>query len=161
MKLLTLSLLGALLQACSHTAEIERGSMHEQRVALWYEAFSRNDPALVEEILSADWVDIPPAPGQPKGPDGVKFIMAQLTAAFPDLRVTIRDILQDGDKVVVRSEITGTQRGPFLGIPGGERTLAIMAIDIHEFEGDRIARTWHTEDWMTGLQQLGVIEAHR
>ncbi len=68
------------------------------------------------------------------------------------------EILQDGNKVIVRSEITGTQRGPFMGFPAKSRKMTIQAIDIHEVKDGKIVRTWHTEDWMTGLHQLGVFD---
>ena len=40
----------------------------------------------------------------------------------------------------------------------GGRRLSIQAVDIHEFKDGKILRTWHTEDWMTGLNQLGAFE---
>ncbi len=54
--------------------------------------------------------------------------------------------------------ISGTQRAAFLGIPAANRRMSIQAIDIHELEDGKIIRTWHTEDWMTGLQQLGAFD---
>jgi predicted ester cyclase len=80
-----------------------------------------------------------------------------LGEAFPDLQVTVVEVLQDGDKVVVRSEITGTQLGVFMGVAGTGRALEIMAIDIHQVRAGRILHTWHTEDWMRGFAQLGVV----
>ena len=127
-------------------------------VTLWHGAFSRKDPKLLEDVLSESWEDIPAAPGQPKGLEGVKHILAGLTTAFPDLNVRIEEMLQDGNKVIVRSEITGIHRGPFMGITPKHRKLAIQAIDIHEVRNGRIVRTWHTEDWMTGLHQLGAFD---
>ena len=127
-------------------------------VALWYDAFSKKDPTLLERILSEGWVDIPPAPNQPPGPEGAKQILVELTTAFPDLKITIEDVLQDGSKVIVRSKIEGTQRNALMGFPAKNRKLAIQAIDIHEFKDGKIVRTWHTEDWLTGLRQLGVFE---
>jgi steroid delta-isomerase-like uncharacterized protein len=100
----------------------------------------------------------PAAPGQPTGREGMKYILDQLTTTFPDLKVTIEEILQDGNKIIVRSEITGTQRKIFMGFPAKNRTMTIIAIDIHEFKDGKIVRTWHTEDWLTGLHQLGVFE---
>ena len=50
-------------------------------VTLWYEAFNRNDPALLDRILSEKWIDIPPAPGQPAGLAGAKQILVELTTA--------------------------------------------------------------------------------
>ena len=127
-------------------------------VTLWYEAFNKKDPVLAETILSESWVDIPAAPGQPPGSKGVAHVLVELTTAFPDFTVTPAEILQDGNKVIIRSEITGTQRGPFMGFPAKNRKMTIQAIDIHEVKDGKIVRTWHTEDWMTGLHQLGVFD---
>src|SRR5882672_1723041 len=57
---------------------------------LRYEAFNRNDPALLDQVLSKTWIDIPPAPGQPPGPEGAKQILTDLTTAFPDLSIKIK-----------------------------------------------------------------------
>lgn len=129
-----------------------------RNITLWYEAFNKRDPSLVEKIMSEDWVDIPAAPGQPSGRKGVEYILDDLAKTFPDFTVTPVEILQDGNKVIVRSEITGTQQGPFIGFPSKNRRITIQAIDIHEFKDGKIVRTWHTEDWMTGLHQLGAFD---
>ena len=134
---------------------------YKKDVTLWYEAFTRKDPALLDRILHDDWVDIPSAPGQPAGRESVKPLLAQLTTTFPDLKLTIEDILQDGNKVVVRAKMAGTQTQPFLGFPSKNRKIDIQVVDIHEFKDGKIVRTWHTEDWMTGLRQLGVFENTR
>src|SRR6059058_5054416 len=82
----------------------------------------------------------------PAGPGGVKPLLAQLTTTFPDLKLTIEDILQDGTKVVVRARMAGTQSEPFLGFPSKNRKMDIQVVDIHEFKDGKIIRTWHTED---------------
>lgn len=125
--------------------------------ATWYEAFNKKDATLVDRIVSETWVDIPSPPGTPAGPAALKQTLVALTTAFPDLRLTIEDVIQEGDKVVVRSEITGTQKEAFFGIPSKGRRLSIQAVDIHQIKDGKIIRTWHTEDWMTGLHQLGVL----
>jgi steroid delta-isomerase-like uncharacterized protein len=134
-----------------------QGDNMKTDVILWYEAFNRKDTALLERVLSEKWVDIPPAPNQPPGAEGAKQILVELTTAFPDLKIKIEDVLQDGNKVIVRSEISGTQRNPLVGFPAKNRRMAIQAIDIHEFKDGKILRTWHTEDWLTGLHQLGIL----
>ena len=75
-----------------------------------------------------------------------------------ELHFKIKDVLQEGNKVIVRSKISGTQRGALMGFPAKNRKMSIQAIDIHEFEDGKIVRTWHTEDWMSGLHQLGVFD---
>src|ERR1700754_2279308 len=76
----------------------------------WYEAFNSKDASIIDRIIGPEWVDIPSPSGTPLGPQGLKDLFTQLTTAFPDLYLTIEDVLQDGDKVVVRSTITGTHR---------------------------------------------------
>jgi steroid delta-isomerase-like uncharacterized protein len=139
----------------AHAAELDS---LKSIVTLWYQAFDKHDPALLDKVLSETWVDIPPAPNQPPGPAGAKQILAELTKALPDLRVAVLDMLQDGTKVTVRSEISGTHKSALLGFPAKGRKLTIQAIDIHELRDGKIVRTWHTEDWLTGLHQLGVFE---
>ena len=145
------------LTLCSCTLMTTKNN-YKSDVALWYEAFNQKDSTLLDRVLSETWVDIPPAPGQPAGPAGAKQLLAELTTSFPDLKITLEEILQDGNKVVVRSEIAGTHQAAFIGFAAKKRKLSIQAIDIHEFKDGKIARTWHSEDWLTGLHQLGVFE---
>jgi len=150
-----LLVLGVLLCAPTHADE---RNTYMKDVTLFYEAFNTKDLGLLDRILSEHWVDIPAAPGQPAGREGAKHLLVALTTTFPDLTVTIEEVLQDGNKVIVRSTITGTQRETFMGFPAKNRKMTIQAVDIHEFNDGKIVRTWHTEDWLTGLQQLGVLE---
>lgn len=150
--LMTLVVLGLSVNAVADDRSINMND-----VTLWYAAFDKHDPSLIDKILDKNWVDIPAAPGQPPGPEGAKRILDELTTSFPDLKVTIAEILQDGNKVIVRSEISGTHQAVFMGFPARNRRLTIQAIDIHEFRDGKIVRTWHTEDWLTGLHQLGVL----
>ena len=155
MRTSVLTLLCFLLCSYAHAEDM---STYKKDVTLWYEAFNTKAPALLDRILSEHWVDIPAAPGQPPGREGAKHILVELTTTFPDLKVTLEETLQEGNKVVVRSTMNGTQRAPFMGFPAKHRTMTIQAVDIHEFNDGKIVRTWHTEDWMTGLHQLGVFE---
>jgi steroid delta-isomerase-like uncharacterized protein len=131
----------------------------KKTVLLWYHAFDGNNPILLDQILDENWVDIPSPPGQPTGPAAAKATLAGLRAAFPDFAIKVNDVLRDGNKVIVRSTISGTQRGAFLGLPSTGRAILIQAVDIHEFKNAKIVRTWHTEDWMSGLRQLEQLKA--
>jgi steroid delta-isomerase-like uncharacterized protein len=129
----------------------------KQIASQWYEAFAHHDAELLEKILAPSWIDIPSPPTAPHGPGVAKATMAMLTSAFPDFDIRVEDIIQEGNKVVVRSTITGTQRQAFAGLPATGRSMKIQAVDIHEIENGKIVRTWHTEDWMTGLRELGHL----
>ncbi|MGO4312699.1 ester cyclase [Pseudomonas sp. KB_15] len=135
-----------------------QSSQNKRDVELWYAAFDQNDPSLIDHILSKDWIDIPAGANQAPGPEGAKAVLHHLHSTFSDFSIKIEEVLQDGDKVIVRSRISGIQSGVFVGgAPTGQR-IDIMATDIHEFKNGKIVRTWHMEDWMTGLHQLGVLK---
>jgi predicted ester cyclase len=135
-----------------------QSSHYKQDVELWYAAFDKNDSSLIDRILSEDWTDIPAGANQAPGPAGAKAVLHHLHSTFSDFSIKIEEVLQDGDKVIVRSRISGIQSGVFVGVaPTGQR-IDIMATDIHEFKNGKIVRTWHMEDWMTGLHQLGVLK---
>jgi steroid delta-isomerase-like uncharacterized protein len=142
------------------TGHAQQAPGDKEAVRIWYAAFDQHDPVLIDRILSPEWVDIPAMPDQAAGPAGAKQVLASIEQTFPDFRITVKDVLQDGNKVVVRSEITATQRGRFAGHAATGHKIVIMAIDIHEFEAGKIVRTWHMEDWMSGLRQLGFVEGH-
>lgn len=129
---------------------------YKREAAVWYEAFSKHDPQLLSNVLAEDWYETPSA--ERGGREAGIKLLAALTGVFPDFKAEVRDMIQEGNKVVVRSELTGTQSGPFIGFPSKGRKLSIQAIDIHEFKDGKIVRTWHSEDWMTGFHQLGVLE---
>jgi steroid delta-isomerase-like uncharacterized protein len=155
MKLLIALIAGSFLavQASAAPASNEPRQIASQ----WYEAFARHEAGLLEKILAPSWVDIPSPPDAPHGPEAAKAVMAMLVRAFPDFDIKIEDIIKDANKVVVSSNISGTQRQAFAGLPAIGRSMKIQAVDIHEIENGKIIRTWHTEDWMTGLRELGHL----
>lgn len=64
-----------------------------------------------------------PGPGQSAGPEGLRWILNELGTAFPDFKASIQDVLQDGNKFIVRSELSGTQKEVFMGNPGKGQKL--------------------------------------
>ena len=77
---------------------------------------------------------------------------------FRRLKVTNDDIIESGDKVVVRSTIEGTQAGEFAGFPSKGLPFKTMAIDIHQFKDGKVIKTWHIENWLGALFQMGAFQ---
>jgi len=80
-----------------------------------------------------------------------------IIAAFPDINVTIDDIIAEGDRVVVRMHTSGTQKGEFRGIPPTGKTAVITEMSIYRISEGKIAEAWVVSDWLGLMQQLGVI----
>ncbi len=74
---------------------------------------------------------------------------------IPDLKWTPQEILQDGDRVIVRSLFSGSPKGEFMGLTlDGTRRFETMSIDIHTVNDGRIAMVYHSEEWPTAIVQL-------
>ena len=74
---------------------------------------------------------------------------------IPDLKWEPQDIINEGNKYVVRSKATGTPNGDFMGLPtDGSKSFNIMTIDIHKIEDGKIVEVHHLEDWGTAMKQL-------
>lgn len=132
---------------------------YKEKIRIFYETFNQNDPKLLDQIIAEDWVHIPEAPGEEPGREGFKKQIPGFAATFGDGKLVIEDIVQEGNKVAVRSTYTAKQIGPFAGFPAKGREFTIMTIDIHEFNKDGMVQTtWHLEDWLGGLFQMGAFE---
>ncbi len=123
---------------------------------LYEEVLNKGNLGVIDELCSADVVDHSAPPGIPSGIEGVKQMMAMYRAVFPDMHVTIEDLIAEGDKVVSRYTLRGTQKGNFMGIaPTGKQvTLTGIAID-HRVDG-KVVEHWENFDQLGMMQQLGV-----
>jgi steroid delta-isomerase-like uncharacterized protein len=121
------------------------------------EAFNEGSLDTLEELISDDFVeheDLPP--GVPQGKAAPQAMITMMRAAFPDLHVTVEDMLQDGNKVVTRSRFSGTHQGEFMGIPATGNSFDIPVIDIIEFSENRAIAHWGVMDNAAMMEQLGI-----
>ncbi|GHA75025.1 hypothetical protein GCM10009007_15180 [Formosimonas limnophila] len=77
-----------------------------------------------------------------------------LAQMIPDLKLEIKEIITQGNKIVVRSEMTGTPAGEFFGVPHTGKSFKVMTIDIHTVKNGKLSYTNHLEDWAGALGQL-------
>jgi predicted ester cyclase len=84
---------------------------------------------------------------------------AMLFAAFPDLQFLLDDLLADGNQVVARFTVRGTQTGVFQGIPATGSAAAVSGIAIYRLAGGKVVEQWLEYDQLGLLQQLGVLPA--
>ncbi len=74
---------------------------------------------------------------------------------IPDLKWVPQEILNEGNKYIVRSLASGTPNGDFMGLPtDGTKSFKIMTIDIHTIVDGKVVEVHHLEDWGTAMKQL-------
>jgi len=71
----------------------------------------------IDEIVEPDVLIRSPLPVQATGAQALKEVFEMLHRAFPDLHVTVEDMVEEGDKVVGRNTVTGTHQGEYMGLP--------------------------------------------
>jgi steroid delta-isomerase-like uncharacterized protein len=123
-----------------------------------YELISAGDVDGFADVLADDFIEHEELPGGGPTKEGTKAFFHGFLAAFPDTRVAVEDVLSSGDKVVARATLTGTNGGPFMGMPATGKAIQVQLIDIIRFGDDGLAREhWGLLDSMKMMQQLGVV----
>ena len=142
---------------------IPRVSQNKEAVRRFQAATNTHDVNLlsetIDEVFHPDVLIRTPLPLQTTGAQAMKDVFEMLHQAFPDLRVSIEDLIEEGDKVVSRNVVTGTHQGAYMGRPPTGRTITYNEIFILRFEGGRVTETWGVVDVASQMKQLGLIPA--
>lgn len=89
---------------------------------------------------------------------GKQTMVAQINGFWkimPDMRWEIQDMVQEGNRVVVRSLFSASPRGNFMGLElDGSKSFQTMAMDMHTVENGQILTVYHVEEWSTAIAQL-------
>ena len=112
----------------------------------WFEI---HDPSVVAHGLGPSPLDL----------EGLKQFYEGLWKAFPQLRITVDDMVGEGDRVSWRLRVRGTQKAEFRGVPPTGKEVTFGAQYIFRFRDGRIVERWTNFDRLGVLVQLGAIPA--
>lgn len=120
-------------------------------VSTFYRAFA-GETDLLASVLTPDWEDVPLAPGQEPGPEGVVPIIRGLQQGLTDLEIIVHQVVDGTDDrgdgpIATRCEIRGRHTGDLMGEPASGRMVSIALHEFHDVVDGRIRRTRHLEDW--------------
>ncbi len=118
-------------------------------------AFAADSADLIRQATAPGWVSCRGNEACNSRDEVIAGVAARLKSV-PDLKWEIRDVLVAGNVVTVRGEATGTPSGDFFGAPHSGKSFKVMSIDVHTIEGGKMARSYHIEDWMGAVRQLGA-----
>ena len=121
------------------------------------EAVNKRNLALLGDLIAQDFF-YHVQPHQIQGLDVIKQVIKDEVKGFPDLHVTIEDIIAEGDKVWVRLEQTGTHTGEFRGLAPTGKKIKYTAVAIWRIANVKIVEGWGVYDFLDYYKQLGVIE---
>ncbi len=123
------------------------------------EIYNQGRMQLIDELYAPDYIEHMPQPGMAPTREGFKQFVTSLRTAFPDLRYTIEDTIEVGDKFVTRLTASGTMRGDFAGMPATGKHATWTEIHIARVANGHVVEHWGLIQELGMLVQLGVIPA--
>ncbi|MEJ7816409.1 MAG: ester cyclase [Rubrobacter sp.] len=117
-----------------------------------YEIVSTGDFERAREIVDQDAPDNELLPNDPPAKliDTFKETFAEAREGFPDLSITVEDVMAEGDRVAARITMRGTHRGEFQGITPTGKRVEVRAIDMFRISNGKIVEHWGHADDPTG-----------
>ena len=135
------------------STEANKAIVRRYLEAVWNE----RNLALIDEVVAPELIQH--IPGVIPGRAGVKQFFSMIGAAFADARMTIEDMIAEGDRVAWRFTIHAIHTGSFQGIPATGKAVTITGMNIARMVDGQIVENWGQQDNLGLLQQLGVIPA--
>jgi steroid delta-isomerase-like uncharacterized protein len=121
------------------------------------EIWNQGNMALLDELFAPNYVNHDPTNPEVRDLERFKQYVVSVRTAFPDLNITINDLIAEGDKVVTRWTGRGTQKGEFGKIPATGKQVTITGITISRIADGKIVESWWSSDDLGLFQQLGLI----
>lgn len=128
---------------------------NKELVRRFVAGLNRRNLDVFDELLAGEFVDHNPVPGVPPTREGWKS--AYPMEPFPDLQIHIEDLIAEGDRVAVRSTVTGTHQGEFMSAPATGKEVSTLNITIFAIDNGKIIEKWTVFDALGMMVQVGAI----
>lgn len=126
---------------------------------IYDEMINQENHAVIDEIMAPDVVIHDPFMGTRQGIDAFRQLIAMFDTAFPHHRVTVEEIVEQGDLVCVLHTHSATHTGPFLGVAPSGRSILVNGIELFRMAGGKIVEFRRKDDDAGMLMQLGILAA--
>ena len=137
--------------------------MSEENKALvrryFEEIWDKGNLDAIEELFTTDFVRHGPtaAEGEVRGQEGFEGLVSSYRTGLPDLRVSIEDLIAEGDRVVTRWTARGTHQGELMGNAPTGNPATVTGILIDRISGGKIEEEWADYDTLHLMQQIGAV----
>lgn len=120
-------------------------------------AVNSGDFQAFEEFVAPEAIDHDSAPGQVSGLEGIRQFFTELRTSFPDLKISVEQMVADADYVALAYTMTGTHQGRFLGFAPTGKQIRARGVEIGKFAHGQLIERWGSSDQFGILQQLGLV----
>jgi predicted ester cyclase len=122
------------------------------------EVWGKADVSVADQLAHPDiTVAYPLLPETVHGIEAFKQVLAMVKGSLPDLHGSVDELIAEGDKVVIRWTMAGTQQGAFGSIPPTGKSVSWTGISICRIVDGKVIEDRGEEDGLGLMQQLGVV----
>ncbi len=121
------------------------------------EAWNQGNVEILDDLTHPAFIDHHLPPDVPPNIEGHKAWIQMVRAGFPDIHITIEDVVVGDEKVAARMSVSGTHTGEFMGMPPSGKSIHFGAIGISRFTDGKSVEYWETFDALSMMQQIGAL----
>jgi steroid delta-isomerase-like uncharacterized protein len=135
-------------------------SSNTQNVARRFiQAWTAGRREIVDDLAAEDLVvDYTHFPEPARGPEAFKAVLAETHRYFPDLTLTVDDVVSDGNRAVVRWTYRGTFRdGEMFGVEASGQEVEVAGVSTIDVSGGAVQREQGIVDNLTLMMQIGAM----
>ncbi len=107
-----------------------------------------------KELVAEDFIDHGAPPNFPSGFEGHHMFLQMCANGFPGVKITVDELISEGDKIGCRWTLTGKQQGEFMGMPASGNEVVIKGADIYHFENGKLKEVWPVVDMLGMMNQI-------
>jgi steroid delta-isomerase-like uncharacterized protein len=125
---------------------------------LFDELWNKGNLKVADELIAPTYTHHDAStPDVGRGPESEKKRVTLYRTAFTDLRLTVEDMISEGETVVARWSCRGAHKGDLNGIAATGKQIAINGVSIVRFSGGKMIEGWINWDALGLMHQIGVV----
>jgi predicted ester cyclase len=164
-KLVYLALAAGFLFSCTPKpvdtpVVVDNGPAMKARYTILNDCFSTGNSAAIDTLLAENAVDHSEDTTMhlPKGPAGLRKMIELFREGETDFKSEIKQMVAEGDVLMVYSTMSGTNSGPMMGMPATNKSWSADGVDVIKFGPDlKMVEHWGVFDQLKMMKDLGVI----
>jgi steroid delta-isomerase-like uncharacterized protein len=125
----------------------------------WFEeVWNQGRVEAIDALFAADGVahGLGADGGDTRGTEEFKAFHAKFRRAFPDMHVTVEDVIASGERTAIRFSVQGTHTGDSLGIAPTQKRVAFTGMTFARWRNGQIVEGWNNIDFASLFAQLGA-----
>jgi len=122
----------------------------------WFEeVWNRGREDAIDEMMGEDTV-IHGLQEDIRGPEAFKPFHRQFRTAFPDMRISVEEVLIDGNMLAARCSVAGTHTGPGLPVQAAGKPASFTGMCMTRVKDGKMIEGWYKLDFLSLYQQIGL-----